>query len=163
MSFEIARYLNLSADAIETDEIIRCNDATQKYRLTLTLSQAHELLQTRAAALKNSDRIELRGGTISGIIKAFASSPYLTMNNYAQMINELTELFYYYKTELAEALDDAELILYMREHFNGRYGGTIELLTDALERLVRAVRTGNDVDDDDMYEDDACDGEDDYD
>jgi hypothetical protein len=59
-----------------TAEIVKLNQMTERYGLTLTHAQAVELVETRSLALSDSKRIELGGGIIDKIITAFCDSPF---------------------------------------------------------------------------------------
>ncbi|MEG2117744.1 MAG: DUF6323 family protein, partial [Clostridia bacterium] len=90
--------------------------------------------------LISNGRFELGGGIITKIINAFCRSPYITQSNYAQTINELIELFYYFKTETKDKVDDDSLIEFMSNSFDNVCQGSVELLgTRELERVARNI------------------------
>ena len=133
----------------EAAALLRCNEATAPYGLTLTPRQALELAETRAHALRNAGRLELRGGVAEKIILAFCDSPHLDQRNYAAALNALVEIFYEYKNETIDRLNDDELIGCMRRCFDGPGMGSLELLRGReLERVARNVRYGREPDDD---------------
>lgn len=124
-------------------EIIKCNQVTEKYALKLTEQQALELVETRFYSLKNTGRIEFGGGVIDRLIKGFCDSPYISQHNYAETLNELIEIFYYYKNETLDLLSDDDLIQYMRKCFDGRCQGSLDLLKcRELEKMARKMRYG---------------------
>lgn len=164
MSFEL---MNLNSSAIEkiaVNEIMRCNDDTAEYGLTLTYPQAIELAQTRTATLKATGRIEFGSGVIDKIIAAFCQSPYMSMEHYAETLHELVEIFYTYKNETLDRMGDDALIAYMRELFDEECRGSLELLDGkALDRIAKNIRYGlaPDLPEDDFTEEDE-DEEDEY-
>lgn len=128
-----------------TNEIIKCNDLTEKYGLFLTGEQARELIETRFQALNSSGRIEFGGGIVEKIIKEFCDSPYLIMGNYAEYLHQLIEIFYFYKNETLDLISDDELIKFMKDSFDGTCQGSLELLAGReLYRMSRNVRLGRD-------------------
>lgn len=127
------------------NEIVKCNDITGEYGLTLTAEQAAELVETRTQALNASGRIEFGGGIIEKIIKEFCDSPYLIMSNYAESLHDLVELFYFYKNETMDMVGDDELISFMKEAFDGICQGSMDLLSGKeLYKIARNIRFGKD-------------------
>lgn len=84
---------------IEIANIKECNLFTQKYGLILSDTQITSLIEKRKEALKNTGRVELRGGILDKLIKAFCDSPYIDQENYASTLYELVDIFYEYKNE----------------------------------------------------------------
>lgn len=128
------------------NEIIRCNEYTDQFGLSLTQEQALELAETRSYALSSNGRIEFGGGVIDKIIKAFCDSPYLYRQNYAHTLNELTEIFYYYKNETMDMMTDDDLIKFMKTAFDGKCQGSLELLAGReLYLMASHLRSGQPI------------------
>lgn len=126
-------------------EIIQCNDFTTKYGLRLTEQQAIALVETRNQVLKANGRVEFSGGIINKIIQAFYDSPYITKDNYVDTIQELMEIFYYYKNETEDLVSDDDLILFMKDTFNNNCQGSLELLSGReLDKMATNLRYGKD-------------------
>lgn len=143
MAFELMNFNGAAMQKYTINEILKCNDYTLNYGLTLTEPQALELAETRTYALKASGRIELGGGIIDKIIEQFCDSPYITMYNYTDTIHELVELFYYYKNESLDLVNDYDLIKFMKQAFDGACQGSLELLASkALDTMAHNVRFG---------------------
>ena len=131
----------------EAETILACNEQTAAAGLTLTPAQAAALAQTRAESLRRTGRVEFGGGITQALIRAFCDSPYLTRENYAGTLGELTEIFYAFKNETLDAVTDAELLEKMRALFDGPCGGSTELLAGReLPDFARKVRAGGRVD-----------------
>ena len=127
--------------AKDAQKLMAHNEKTIRYGLVLTQEQAIELLETQAEEQRYSGRLEFGEGPVGKLIDAFADSPYITRQNYAQTLHALVETFYYYKNETEHALSDDELIGYMRKFFDGSCEGSIELLNSReLDSLARALR-----------------------
>ena len=125
------------------NEVVQCNDYTERFGLTLTQAQAIELVETRSFALRDNGRIEFGGGVIDKIIKEFCDSPYLSMHNYTGTLHELIEIFYYYKNETMDLISDDDLIKFMKSSFDGVCQGSLDLLSGReLYRLAKNLRFG---------------------
>ena len=141
-------------------DILRCNERSEQYGLSLTPEQAKELVETRAASLQDNGLIEFGGGVIDKLINAFCDSPFLTKDNYAETLHGLIELFYYYKNESEDNISDADLIEFMKTAFNESCQGSLELLAGRdLFNLAKNLRNDHpadfaieDIFDEDEYE-----------
>ena len=102
-------YLDILNQNKQIANIKECNLVTQKYGLVLSDNQIMNLLEKRKEALKNTGRVEFRGGILDKIIKAFCDSPYLNQENYASTLYELVDIFYEYKNETIDLVTDEEL------------------------------------------------------
>lgn len=147
MSFEIISISSSLSQKPAVAEIEKCNDFTAQYGLTLSHGDAVELVETQGIALKNNGRLEFGGGVIDKIIREFCDSPYISMNNYAETIRELTEMFYFYKNETLDLISDDELIKFMKSSFNGKCQGSLELLSGReLANMAHNLRYGHTID-----------------
>lgn len=143
MPFEL---MNISSSLIQkqaVEAIEKCNDLTAKFELTLTHHDAVELVETRSTALKSNGRIEFGSGIIDKIIKEFCDSPYINMDNYAETLHRLTEIFYSYKNETLDMISDDDLIKFMKNRFDGTCQGSLELLSGReLAKMADNIRSG---------------------
>jgi hypothetical protein len=127
-------------------EIIRCNEVTARFGLTLSRPEAEELAATCVKALSDNERVDFGGNIVAQIILQFCDSPFLSGDNYAATLNELVETFYYFKNETLDQMDDDELIARMKRYFNQTCRGSLELLQNReLESLARHIRYGEEV------------------
>ncbi|MHC1695350.1 MAG: DUF6323 family protein [Eubacteriales bacterium] len=127
-------------------EILSCNEHTAKYGLYLNEAQAVELAETRGHALRENGRVEFGGGLLNKIIMEFCDSPYIQQSEYSHTLCELTEIFYYYKTQTLEKIGDTELIKYMRDCFDNECRGSLDLLYGkSLDRMMRNIYNGTDA------------------
>jgi hypothetical protein len=128
----------------EIQKIKECNEYTSKYGLTLSETDVLEIYQCRKDTLKEQERIELEGSIIPKLIFEFCDSSYIYQDNYVEMIEGLQEIFYMYKNESLDELNDDELIMYMKEHFENDCQGSLDYLGDTcLEEFCRNLRSGN--------------------
>lgn len=104
------------------NDILSCNEHTEKYGLSLSDEDAKWLIHCREESLSNTGRIEFSETVLPKLIHAFCDSPYLNKRNYADVMAELLEAFYYYKNEYNDRCTDDELIELMVRVFNARGG-----------------------------------------
>lgn len=143
MAFDLSLISGALVKKQAVNEVMKCNDLTSKYSLVLTEAQALALVETRSFALKGNGRIEFGGGVIDKIINEICDSPYLSMHNYEETLQELLEIFYHYKNETLDLMSDDDLIKYMKNAFNGICQGSLELLSEReLYKLARNLRYG---------------------
>ncbi len=125
------------------NDIIQCNELTSEYGLKLLEEDVKEIINTRNVALEKSGRVEFNGQIISKIIIAFCDSPYISQYNYGDTINELVEIFYNYKNETLDYINDDELIEIMEEKFDNYCQGSLELLEGTvLYKIADNIRNG---------------------
>lgn len=148
-----------STDELAVAQIMRINDVTARFGLVLSADDARDLVQHHDKSLRGHGRVEFGHGTVTRIIEAFCDSPYLMQSNYTEILADLIEGFYYAKNETFDQLSDDELIEWMKSRFNGRCGGSIELLLGReLDDLVRSIRFSDDSTED--WTDDEWNGDD---
>lgn len=127
------------------EALARAEAAAAQFGLALTPAQREELAAARRRALSAAGRVEFGGGILPRLMEAFCDSPYADPAGWADLLAELQESFYYYKTEAGERLDDDELLEMMAAVFNGRAQGSADYLANtSLEELCRAARAGFD-------------------
>ena len=146
--------------------LIALNRETAEYGLLLSPDEARALAETRTFELHDVGRVEFGESAVVPLARGFASSPYVTRNNWYETLEELTGIFYRLKSATFDRIGDAELIGIMRDAFDSRAHGSTELLEgrelDILARRVRAGYTaGTDEPVDTLPDDDYDEGEDD--
>ena len=127
------------------EELRGCNEWTAPFGLSLSDAQMKMLAENRFRALQNTGRVEFGEGILKKLIYAFCDSPFLTQETYEETISELQEIFYYFKNETEDKISDDELISFMKERFDNRCEGSVDLLQSReLEAFARGVRNGCD-------------------
>lgn len=143
MSFELELFDSGLVQKRVISEVLKMNEETEKYGLTLTEQQAAALVKTRSDSLENTGRIEFSGGVIDKLILAFCDSPYITQQNYEDSLHELVDIFYSFKNETLDRISDNYLIAFMQKSFNGTCCGSLELLSGrelpALARKLNCI------------------------
>ncbi|MGE5450028.1 MAG: DUF6323 family protein [Methanomassiliicoccales archaeon] len=123
------------------NELVSTNMKSQYYGLALSEADTRQIIVTREEVLKNLGRVELGMEVTSKLITAFCESPYISQLEYASTICELIEIFYYMKNETQDKIGDEELIQIMKEYFDDRCFGSLQLLLDReCVKLIEKVR-----------------------
>lgn len=167
MDNTLAAFFSLDAlanQAAVQAQILSLNKKSESYGLSLTPADAAELIQTRAEALTANGRVEIGSATIGKLIDAFCVSSYINQREYAAILHELLDLFYYIKNETLDLISDDELIEFMKDCYENRCGGSLELLAGReLEKLAENLRFGvtnyRDMAHETRFEEDAEEGE----
>ena len=127
------------------NKILACNEEIGKYGLVLTEQQALALVQTRTNALKENKRIELNGVIVDKLILAFCHSPYIGKDTYEDTLHELINLFYDLKNNTWDTISDDDIIEFMKNAFNNRCFGSLELLSGEALRLSAHIHCGGTI------------------
>lgn len=123
--------------------IKKCNELTIKFGVSLSDEAIERLINKRFEVLKNTGRIEFDEGILKKLIEIFYDSPYIMQNNYEETLEELQDIFYFFKGEAMEQISDDELIEFMKRDFDGKCQGSIEYLSGtSLEELCCGTRYG---------------------
>lgn len=125
-------------------EILALNEVSRDYGLVLSEEEARELSDTRNTALEENERIEVGVGAVEKIIKRFCTSHYVTQENYTYILNEVTALFYYIKSDTEDKINDNDLIDELFRRFELRCNGSVDTLVSVEgERIIRMVNSGD--------------------
>ena len=128
-------------------DILEVNETTAQTGLVFSPRQAAALLQARDRALSGSGRLELGGGMLKKLIMAFYDSPFFENGQAVDTLESLLEIFYQMKNETFDTLGDDELIVFLKDRYDGECRGSLELLRDAafshLSRVIHGA-AGND-------------------
>lgn len=131
----------LSNQQLTINEILDLNKFTEKRGLLLNEKQAISLINNRNRCLKELGRIEIGSGTLEKIIYTFYTSSYIDKDNYLEILEELTNIFYLYQNEFDNKLTDEQIIEYKKKSYEEC--GTIELLEGLyLENLRNKLLNG---------------------
>jgi len=133
---------NFAVQPVER-EILALNEISKEYGIALDAEEARELSETRARTIAENERIEIGVGAVEGIIRRFCRSSYINRENYAYVLNEITELFYYIKTETDDKISDNALLDELFVRFEQRCRGSVDtLIGREAEIMIRKVNAG---------------------
>lgn len=123
--------------------ILKTNQSTEKFGLTLTEQDAKLILEEREEALCEQKRVEFGESIIEKIIYEFCDSGYIDQSNYVDTIIRLQKIFYLYKNEMQDEITDDELLHLMKEQFELLCFGDLDYLEETcLADFAQAVRAG---------------------
>lgn len=98
----------------------------------LTKNMVSELIVNKNNLLKSIGLIEINNNVLKLIIKYFSLSSYIDKYNYNEIINELIEVFYTYRTYLSNKISDKQIIEYLYYNFENTCNGVVVLLYDKM-------------------------------
>ena len=98
----------------------------------LTKNMVSELIVNKNNLLKSIGLIEINNNVLKLIIKYFSLSSYIDKYNYNEIINELIEVFYAYRTYLSNKISDKQIIEYLYYNFENTCNGVVVLLYDKM-------------------------------
>ncbi|WP_101911163.1 DUF6323 family protein [Marasmitruncus massiliensis] len=122
------------------DSLLQTNEISSQYGLTLTQQDVVKLVQIRNEALRGYGRLEFGAGVLNRLALAFCDSPYVSSDTYADILAELTELFYQTKSESLERMPDDLVIDRMKEAFNGACEGSLKSLAIVMDTIAYNIR-----------------------
>ncbi len=127
----------------EIEGVMYCNERSSKYGLSLTKEEALALIDSRGKSLKQEMRIEVGTSILDKLIDTFCDSQYIYQDIYLESLEKLLGIFYAFKNESQDKVNDDELLEIMREQFEYICMGDLDYLEGTcLERFTRAVRAG---------------------
>ncbi|MTI65359.1 MAG: hypothetical protein FH753_02025 [Firmicutes bacterium] len=122
------------------EEVLKSNEKIKKYGLLLTVEDVNKIMETRNRALQSYGRIELEIRVTKMMIEKFSDSSYIDNENFVFILNELQDVFYYFKNETEDKISDNKLIDILKEYFENSCEGSIELLKSKLEVFAQEFR-----------------------
>jgi len=146
MKLSIQSFRQLSKKE-QVNKVLECNNRTLNFGLALTQKQVEQILETRDQALQTNQRIEFQSTIIEDIIEEFMDSQFITKYNYAEIIEGLIEIFYYYKDATEEYnLSDEEIIHYLKVAYDGVCQGSLDsLYEEQLSKLIDSISQNLDI------------------
>lgn len=143
---------DVATDAEFTRALAECGDYISRFGLTMSPKTLAALCEKHEEALRDNRRIEFGAGTMKKLVLAFADSPFMDDECYADRLSELIDAFYYFKNESLDLISDDELIDQMRKAFDRYEGDTEAVACISLERLCRMRRFGIELDEEEDVE-----------
>lgn len=131
----------LALSQCRKQEVLRSNEYTSQFGLSLSEQDIEELMIVRRECLQEHQRVEFGKGVLEKLIYAFCDSSYIEQEDYADTLSRLQDIFYLYKNESMDELTDDDLIGYMRKAFDGICQGSLDYLEETcLEEFARNIR-----------------------
>lgn len=136
----------LSDPVLLKNALIDLNGFLSEYGLALTDKQIKRLSDARVKALRASGRIELGEGIVPVLVREFSSCLFVNENNFADVIEKLTYIFFEVKTAVCDRISDKDLVRLMKDFYENRYFGFAgnfgERDVDVLVRLIELELAG---------------------
>jgi hypothetical protein len=129
-------------------DVARCNETASKFGIRLTQRDAAVLLNARAKALAHTGRVEFTGGIIEKLVFAFCDSPYLGQDGFTEAMEDIIDIFYEFKNDSLDEVDDDEAIAMMKRLFDDECAGSTDALRDDMSACGRNIRYGCEEEDD---------------
>lgn len=120
----------------ETDHILENMQNNHKTGLFLTRNEVFQLCEKRNAVLVQCGRLELNGGIMDQLIDVFMDCPYITRDEFADVMEEVIEIFYIMKNVCLDLIDDQTMMHYMRKQLDECHG-VVVMMSDAVNEYCR--------------------------
>ena len=120
----------------ETDQILENMQNNHKPGLLLTREEVLQLCEKRNEVLVLCERLELNGGIMDQLIDAFMDCPYITRDEFADVMEEVIEVFYAMKNVCLDLIDDQTMMRYMRKQLDESHG-VLVMMSDAVNEYCR--------------------------
>ena len=120
----------------ETDQILENMQNNHKTGLLLTRKEVFQLCEKRNAVLVQCERLELNGSIMDQLIDAFMDCPYITRDEFADVMEEVIEVFYAMKNVCLDLIDDQTMMRYMRKQLDESHG-VLVMMSDAVNEYCR--------------------------
>ena len=128
----LAFVTDFPSPAQRAEKLLALNERTAPCGLRLSAADAVALVHSGEEALRSTGRIEWGDGIAPQLIEAFCNSSYLSQEDYAETLCELTE----------DKLSDRALLHWMKRAFDGECAGSLDRLAgDALPALARSLNS----------------------
>lgn len=123
--------------------IEQANADTSHFGLVLSPQQLRSLCAVYKSAVTDNAIVEFGAGGVVKIQRAFASSDFVDASNFSEVVEAMTEAFYFIKREVADEIRDDTVIDAMLRAFDEKSMGSLELFQGReLETLIRYLNEG---------------------
>lgn len=131
--------LNSNLKTIQKNEILKINSESEQYGLSLSQEDVEEIIKSRNHTLRSYGRIDLNINATKQLIENLYTSQYTDKDDYVELINDLQEIFYYFKNETLDEISDIEIIELIDEFYN-ECSGRIDNVQDKAEKFAHEYR-----------------------
>ncbi len=146
MNFDIIKSDSESSIKLTVDKILNHNEKLAEHGLILSEKQAIEIARARSYSLVSNGRIDFDCSVTEMLINSFSDSSYLDQNSFANAICQFTDIFYFFKNETFDKIDDNMLVNIIKDTFENECGGDIDFVFDVLmEKLTHANKKNTPV------------------
>ena len=127
MENNILKLLKNDLQEYSSKKIMNLIEDSINYGLRLTEEDVEEIMKSMDEALKRTGRIETSTNSLEKIIKFLYSSPYTDKDNYVEVIDDMVEIFYFFKSQVLDLMSDDEVIEILDEVYNDKCGEIFQI------------------------------------
>ncbi|WP_455544239.1 DUF6323 family protein [Intestinibacter sp.] len=110
-----------------SEKLMKLNDESINYGLVLSEKEVNDIMKNTGETLKKIGRIETSTNALEKVITIVYSSPYTDKENYVENINDMQELFYYFKNQVLDLLSDDEVIEILEKAYDEKCGEIVKI------------------------------------
>ena len=112
----------VSVRTAELQALVRLNEESIRFGLSLTIERAQRLQERRDAALLENRRVEFGTSVLPALIETFLDDSRIEQADYADTLEALVAVFYRVKTEARERLTDEDVLALLRYAYDATEG-----------------------------------------
>ena len=124
-----------------SEKLLKLNDESINYGLVLTQKDINDIMKNINETLKKIGRIETSADALEKVISIVYSSPYTDKENYVENINDMQELFYYFKSQVLDLLSDDEVIEILDKAYDEKCGEILQI-QGVVEEYTKEFKLG---------------------
>lgn len=123
------------------ERLLTLNASLNVYALSISQETAIALIESKQKMMFAHRRFELNDTLLEKIITVFADSPYFNQEDMIELVEDLMDIFLYFKAECSEAISDSDLLYFMKKAFDGPCSGSTDLLANiSLQKLCQVFK-----------------------
>ena len=127
MENKILRFTMRDLTEKSSKKLIKLNDESINYGLVLSENDVNNIMKHTTETLTKIGRIETSTSSLEKIIEIVYSSPYTDKENYVENINDMQEIFYYFKSEVLDLISDDEVIEILEKTYEDKKGEMFQI------------------------------------
>ena len=127
MENKILRFTMRDLTEKSSKKLIKLNDESINYGLVLSENDVNNIMKHTNETLTKIGCIETSTSSLEKIIEIVYSSPYTDKENYVENINDMQEIFYYFKSEVLDLISDDEVIEILEKTYEDKKGEMFQI------------------------------------
>ena len=127
MENKILRFTMRDLTEKSSKKLIKLNNESINYGLVLSEKDVKNIMKHTNETLTKIGRIETSTSSLEKIIEIVYSSPYTDKENYVENINDMQEIFYYFKSEVLDLISDDEVIEILEKTYEDKKGEMFQI------------------------------------
>lgn len=127
MENNILRFTMNDISEQSSKKLMKLNDESINYGLVLSPKDINDIIKHTNETLIKIGRIETSTEALEKIIEIVYSSPYTDKDNYVENINDMQEIFYYFKNQVLDLLSDDKVIEILERTYDEKRGEILQI------------------------------------